>query len=608
MEPFISLNILISPKVVQYAAYDINVISYCQINGGLCAWTNERTFFNIFFVVAEVASLYTSVCHIFQRVRFGVQCRSMYRLLIVESYIMSPQSLMRIVLLTIVAGIISACGGSFSECEDCGGGFIPRNSDVRLIDVSGEVDVFMVSSYFSTYEYGPTQKFYHFTDEQSVITVKADNTSNNFGANVVVVVNIFNESETVESIGKWINNQHSDGIFGDAPEPLVSFPLPADKFSITSSAFTDHTAGFRGNEYDNYVLEVYIDNYIGSEANNIEVQILNFNVALDVHVITKDINADNTRVLDILGDTNIFSVESYYSAYEYGATQKFHHYLDRQAVLTIRVDNATTDFESAIEIAIDLFDENQTIESIAQWMNNAYSDALYANTPEPTSALLLPENKFSITAVNFVNHTVEASGSEYDNYVLEVQVDDYVILGELDEEIRINGFTTEVSVHVITSDGYALNPAASNAVRTEIVSYPTLLNAYGPTLQFYSFPGVQKVLVLRIDNTSADLTVSLALKRFGYDVSDELILGWINNQTAEAPTDAAEPIDAYVFPAESYTVSVSDALEHIVAGLGDEYDRYEVAVSSDAHGLYQWFSVADFVYNTNVYVMTKDVD
>lgn len=521
---------------------------------------------------------------------------------------MITQSSMRIVMLSIIAVIISACGGSFSECHDCDGGFVAHSPDVRLIDASGEVDILMVSSYFSTYEYGPTQKFYHFTNEQSVITVRADNTSNNFDANVVVVVNVFNESETVESIGKWINNQHSDGIFGDAPEPLVSFPLPADKFSITSSAFIDHAMGFSGNEYDNYVLEIYIDNYTGSKANNIEVQILNFNVELDVHVITKDVNTDLARVLDILGDTNIFSVESYYSAYEYGATQKFHHYLDQQAVLTIRVDNATTNFEPALEISIDLFNENETIESIAQWMNNAYSDALYANTPEPTSSLLLPEGKFSITAVNFVNHTVEASGSEYDNYMLEVQIDDYIILGELDEEVRINAFTAEVNVHVITKDGNALNPAANDAVKTEIVTYPTLLNAYGPTLQFYSFPGVQKVLVLRIDNTSANLTVSLELKRFGYDTSDELMQGWINNQTAEAPMDAAEPINTYIFPPESYAVSASGALEHIVADLGDEYDRYEVAISSDAHGLYQWFSVTDFIYNTNVYVMTKDVD
>lgn len=318
--------------------------------------------------------------------------------------------------------------------------------------------------------------------------------------------------------------------------------------------------------------------------------------------------SNDSRLVDVSSEVDITTVASYYSLYEYGSTQKFYHFLDDQIVLTVHVDNASNDFSAGVEVSVNVFNKSETIGSIDKWINNQHSDGLYGDAPEPVSTFSLPENKYSIVSSALIDHTVEDSGNEYDNYMLEIYIDDYIQESIDNADIHILNFTVETNVHVITNDGYAFNPAASNVVKTEIVTYPTLLNTYGPTLQFYSFPGVQKVLVLRIDNTSADFSVSLEMKAFGYGVSDELIQGWISNQTAEAPMDAAEPIDTFVFPDNAYVVTSSDVLVQFVGNLGDEYDRYTVEITSETVGLYQWYSVVGTVYNANVYVMTKDVD
>ncbi len=200
-------------------------------------------------------------------------------------------ALMEILYFLRIAGLwaliisISGCGGE-SECHDCDGGRAPES---RLLDVSGNIEITNVESYFSMYEYGPTQRFYHFTDEQAVIVVRLDNASSEFEAGTKVTLSLFDTAASKEGVNHWINNQYSDALYGDAAEPINSSIVPADKYSITAQALLNHTTEFLGNEYDNYMVELYVDNVQLLTSERQDITIIGFTVEADVHVLTKDV-------------------------------------------------------------------------------------------------------------------------------------------------------------------------------------------------------------------------------------------------------------------------------------------------------------------------------
>ena len=58
-----------------------------------------------------------------------------------------------------------------------------------------------------------------------------------------------------------INNQHSDGIYVDAPQPIGTYYLDKEHYSITSYHFVNHSVEDFGDEYDHYIVEFYVDNF-----------------------------------------------------------------------------------------------------------------------------------------------------------------------------------------------------------------------------------------------------------------------------------------------------------------------------------------------------------
>ena len=69
-----------------------------------------------------------------------------------------------------------------------------------------------------------TRVFYTVPAHSAVVTVSFDNTKPDFPASVTV--NLFAPGTSAEDIGKWLNNQHSDALFGDAPSPVLTETLP----------------------------------------------------------------------------------------------------------------------------------------------------------------------------------------------------------------------------------------------------------------------------------------------------------------------------------------------------------------------------------------------
>lgn len=66
--------------------------------------------------------------------------------------------------------------------------------------------------------------FYTFPDKSAVLVLRIDNTKDDLP--VSATVHLFPPTTDAEALGKWVNNQHSDGLFIDAPEPTLSYKLP----------------------------------------------------------------------------------------------------------------------------------------------------------------------------------------------------------------------------------------------------------------------------------------------------------------------------------------------------------------------------------------------
>jgi hypothetical protein len=76
-----------------------------------------------------------------------------------------------------------------------------------------------------------TLVFYTFAGQQAVLLLRIDNS--NAALPVSGTVYLFDPKTTEEGLAQWINNQHSDGLFPEVPEPILISKLPAGTFAIT---------------------------------------------------------------------------------------------------------------------------------------------------------------------------------------------------------------------------------------------------------------------------------------------------------------------------------------------------------------------------------------
>ena len=158
-------------------------------------------------------------------------------------------------------------------------------SELRSLDVSADnVSIIDVETYFSRNRYGPTLKLYNIQGQKAVIKIRINNESDDFDTSVVVYV--FDSSLEGEKIKKWLNNQYSDGVFSDAPIPIGTYRLSADQYSINSYSLINHTVESYGDEYDNYDIELYVDNVFEDEVYYLK----SFISEVIVHVQTKGID------------------------------------------------------------------------------------------------------------------------------------------------------------------------------------------------------------------------------------------------------------------------------------------------------------------------------
>ena len=85
--------------------------------------------------------------------------------------------------------------------------------------------------------YRDTLLFYTFADQKAVLVVNIGNQNDTFP--MTARLQVFAKDTDAEGLAKWINNQHSCGLFPEVPEPTATHPIAATAFSIVSKKMAE---------------------------------------------------------------------------------------------------------------------------------------------------------------------------------------------------------------------------------------------------------------------------------------------------------------------------------------------------------------------------------
>jgi hypothetical protein len=107
-----------------------------------------------------------------------------------------------------------------------------------------------------------TLVFYLFPEQQAVLCVRIGNADTTFPPQARI--HTFAAGVTREGLEKWVNNQHSDGLFADAPESTADYEIPAARLKIQSHQHAGRSTQ-NGGDFDDYKVKFHIgDTAIGT--------------------------------------------------------------------------------------------------------------------------------------------------------------------------------------------------------------------------------------------------------------------------------------------------------------------------------------------------------
>ncbi|MDX1680031.1 MAG: hypothetical protein R3242_04795 [Akkermansiaceae bacterium] len=102
--------------------------------------------------------------------------------------------------------------------------------------------------------------FYTFADQDAVLQLDIKHEGGKF--TLTGKVQLFKEGTGAEEIGKWINNQHSCGLFPDVPKPEATVALPADALSVVESKLKEGAempeSPVTGDKFQDYALKIEV--------------------------------------------------------------------------------------------------------------------------------------------------------------------------------------------------------------------------------------------------------------------------------------------------------------------------------------------------------------
>ena len=122
--------------------------------------------------------------------------------------------------------------------------------------------------------------FYTFKSEKAVLKIHIDNKDKSFP--VTATVFVFDKSVSEEDLKKWLNNQHSDGLFPNIPKPSKNIKVPAKIFKLLSKKVTGNKKGQFGS-FENYNVKLKADEY----SDKISIKIKSFTIDTQVYLKTK---------------------------------------------------------------------------------------------------------------------------------------------------------------------------------------------------------------------------------------------------------------------------------------------------------------------------------
>jgi hypothetical protein len=100
-----------------------------------------------------------------------------------------------------------------------------------------------------------TLVFYTFAAQKAVLVIQIDNKDSTM--TVSGTLHIFDPAASEESLGKWVNNQHSDALFVDPATPARSHKLPDGTFTITERKRVSREKHPPGNEvFSDYQVKI----------------------------------------------------------------------------------------------------------------------------------------------------------------------------------------------------------------------------------------------------------------------------------------------------------------------------------------------------------------
>lgn len=89
-----------------------------------------------------------------------------------------------------------------------------------------------------------TLRFYEFVGEKAILLVRLDNKDTKFAVSAKLY--LFDDATTADAMEKWVNNQHSDGLFVDAAEPKASHDIPVASCKAMAHEITEQAEAPNG--------------------------------------------------------------------------------------------------------------------------------------------------------------------------------------------------------------------------------------------------------------------------------------------------------------------------------------------------------------------------
>lgn len=137
-----------------------------------------------------------------------------------------------------------------------------KGAPVKVLDAAAESAKTLTVRH-SMIGFRNTLIFYTFEDQNAALRLDFDNKSRKFPFTATVY--LFADRVTGDGLKKWLNNQHSDGLYADAPEPVATHKIPEKLCTTKSQKLIEKTEETHG-KYENYSVKFSIGEFTKKKA------------------------------------------------------------------------------------------------------------------------------------------------------------------------------------------------------------------------------------------------------------------------------------------------------------------------------------------------------